>query len=163
MGGGPPASAGSSGHPCGDGETGPEAGERDVGGCEVRRGEDWAGGDVTSHPDHANRPLGSIGHVHDKNLASIFCNKSGRLGRAGCRAPDRFPGCHISWRHLHHQPPPSTRVRGDKWRRPTLVSRFLKLVSGETVSPSSPAFCWALHNLKDVNSKCLPMLGSLKT
>ena len=47
MGGGPPTSAGSSGHPCVDGETGPEAGERDVGGCEVKRGEDWAGGDVT--------------------------------------------------------------------------------------------------------------------
>ena len=47
MGGGPPASAGSSGRPCGDCETSPEAGERDVGGCKVRRGEDWAGGDVT--------------------------------------------------------------------------------------------------------------------
>jgi len=31
------------------------------------------------------------------------------------------------------------RVRGDKERRAELVSRFLKLVSGETVSPSSPA------------------------
>ena len=32
----------------------------------------------------------------------------------------------------------ATGVRGDKGRRPELVSRFLKLVSGETVSLSSP-------------------------
>jgi len=35
-------------------------------------------------------------------------------------------------------PPFVSRVRGDKGRRAELVPRFLKLVSGETVSPSSP-------------------------